>query len=83
MSNTNNVVIIDYTNWRGERAFRRVIPDEITFAPQGTEFHETPGWFMRAYDVDKKGSRDFAMADIHSWKSDPTISNGDRGGAAT
>jgi hypothetical protein len=67
-------VVIDYTNWRGERAMRRIVPKEIVFCPQGTEFHIAPGWFLRARDVDKGGMRDFAMADIHSWTSPPVTS---------
>lgn len=61
--------IIDYTNHRGERAMRRIVPVDIMHCPNGTEFHSAPGWYLRAYDLDKKGGREFAMADIHSWQN--------------
>lgn len=59
-------VIIDYTNHRGERAKRRIVPVDLVFCPQGTEYHSEPGWYLRANDLDKGVSRDFAMKDIHS-----------------
>jgi len=59
-------VLLDYTNYRGERAIRRVIPQ--AFGWFKTEFHPEDQWMMRAYDLDKKVDRIYAMKDIHSWK---------------
>lgn len=59
------VVSIDYTNWRGERSIRRVLP--VTFKFGANEWHKDPQWLMLAYDLDKQADRWFAMAGIHEW----------------
>lgn len=59
-------VLIDYTNWRGERGVRRIRPLSIWFG--ATEFHPHPQHLLRAIDVAKDAERDFAMASIHSWE---------------
>lgn len=58
-------VVIDYTNWRGERAGRRILPLDLVF--QATEWHPKEQWLLRAIDVEKGDERLFAVADIHSW----------------
>ena len=68
-------VIIDYTNFRGERALRRIRPLSIRF--EATEWHEDVQWLMRAVDVERGATRDFAIKDIHSWTV--PLSNGERG----
>jgi predicted DNA-binding transcriptional regulator YafY len=60
-------VEIDYTNYRGKRAVRRVKPLDLTF--RSTEWHPEMQWVMRAFDVEKQEIRFFAMKDIHSWNS--------------
>lgn len=62
------IVIIDYTNHRGERRERHVIPH-----PRGFEFTETPDhkpaqWVIRCWDLTKHAQRTFAMKNIHSWR---------------
>lgn len=59
-------VIIDYTNHRGERSERRVMPLRWEF--QSTEWHATAQWVMWAFDTDKLEMRGFAMCHIHSWR---------------
>lgn len=54
--------IFDYTNWRGERMRRKVIPREVRFGI--SEWHKDPQWLMLAYDFDKRGEREFAMRDM-------------------
>lgn len=63
MNNTH--VSIDYTNYRGERGIRTVVPERIWFG--STEYHTKPQWLMDAFDVEKQSSRTFAMQDIHQW----------------
>ena len=58
-------VIIDYTNWRGERGLRRIRPLSISF--ESNEWHPKPQWLLLAEDVDKKELRSFAMGTIHKW----------------
>lgn len=59
-------VVIDYTNWRGERALRTIEPRQLVWS-EGNEFHPRPQWLLEAWDVEKGALRSFAMVDIHSW----------------
>jgi predicted DNA-binding transcriptional regulator YafY len=61
----NQAVTIRYTNHRGETANRRILPHRLKF--EATEWHPEPQWFLVAFDLDKQATRDFALADIHSW----------------
>lgn len=61
-------VLIDYTNWKGQRSLRWIMPEKVFFGP--TEFHRTPQWILSAFDVEKKAWRHFAMADIKSWRQE-------------
>lgn len=60
-------VMIDYTNWRGERRVRHVLPFDFAFVR--SEYHPGEQWIMRASDMERMDGilRDFAMAQIHSW----------------
>jgi predicted DNA-binding transcriptional regulator YafY len=61
-------VLIDYTNYKGERALRHVIPINLWHGT--TEHHPHPGWLLQAYAMDRDGAvRDFSMDDIHSWRA--------------
>lgn len=59
-------VEIDYTNWRGERALRVIIPVSIRFGK--TSWHPEPQWLLRAWDEAKGELRDLALSGLHSWK---------------
>ena len=63
----NKKVIIDYTNWKGERGKRTVTP-RIWFWGS-TNYHPDNQWLMNAFDEDKQAERTFAMRDIHSWQT--------------
>lgn len=58
-------VRILYTNYRGETAFRSIIPDKIHFGT--TEWHPESQWLLDALDVEKNENRTFAMKDIRAW----------------
>lgn len=58
-------VRIDYTNYRGERGVRTIVPKRIEFG--SNEFHTEPQWLLVAWDVDKCAERTFAMKDIHQF----------------
>lgn len=61
-------VIIDYTNWRGERAKRRIKPiGSMVFTYN--EWHPEQQWLILALDVERGEKRFFAMKNIHSWES--------------
>lgn len=60
-------VRIDYTNYRGERGIRTVLPGLIYFGSAPPR-HPGPEWLMEAWDHEKEAARTFAMKDIHSWE---------------
>lgn len=59
--------MIDYTNWRGERAMRRIRPLRLVF--ENNKWHPETQWLLEAIDLETMSSRTFAMANIHSWHS--------------
>lgn len=59
-------VMIDYTNYRGERSMRRIRPISMNFV--SNEWHPEEQWLLTADDVEKAAIREFAMKDIHSWQ---------------
>jgi predicted DNA-binding transcriptional regulator YafY len=63
-----SVVIIRYTNYRGETADRRIIPIRIRFG--STKWHPEPQWLLEAFDVDRGADRAFALSDVLHWKSE-------------
>jgi predicted DNA-binding transcriptional regulator YafY len=63
------MVEIDYTNWRGERSTRRVVPVRLRFG--ANEWHWEPQWLLDAWDTGKGAARTLAVAGIHSWKATP------------
>jgi predicted DNA-binding transcriptional regulator YafY len=68
-------VTIDYTNWRGERSIRDIMPLGMAFSRN--QWHPEPQWLVYAYDIEKKETRAFAMLKIHSWvKSEKEGGNG-------
>lgn len=67
MSEPREEVMIDYTNWHGERRWRRVRPLRMSF--ENSEWHHDTQWIMHAIDVEYAAVREFAMKDIHAWKS--------------
>lgn len=72
MTVSKKLVVIDYTNWRGERRERLIRPVDINF--RSTYWHPDPQWLLHAIDVEKAragdvdADRDFALTGIHSWR---------------
>jgi hypothetical protein len=66
-------VSILYKNWKGEVAWRRIVPLSISF--ESSQWHPVPQWVMRALDIDKEAERSFAIVDIQNWKQ-PSLSAG-------
>jgi predicted DNA-binding transcriptional regulator YafY len=58
---------IDYTNYRGERAWREISPLSMFFG--SNEWHPERQWFLSAIDIEKGQGRTFAMKDIHAWQT--------------
>lgn len=62
-----DVLIFEYTNYRGEESTREVVPDQVYYGT--TEWHPDHQWFMHGYDVNKDEFRDFAMRDIKNMRN--------------
>lgn len=58
-------VKILYTNWKGETAYRNIIPKTIEF--KSTQWHKEEQWILNAFDIDKQADRGFAIQDIKEW----------------
>lgn len=58
-------ITIDYTNWRGERSQRRILPHSLRYGTN--QWHPTEQWLLAAHDLDRDEEREFAMVSIHSW----------------
>lgn len=63
------VAHIDYTNHRGERGIRRVLP--ISFGWGANEFHSKPGWLLHCWDLDRQAYRTFSIRNVHAWVDAP------------
>lgn len=61
----NKIITIDYTNYRGERGKRSIIPQKIFF--DSNEWHREKQWLLEAHDVEKNQIRFFSIKDIHQW----------------
>ena len=72
MASDPHMIAIDYTNYKGERSMRVVIPIDFWYGT--SEFHKGEQWFMCASDVMRQSvHRHFAMKDIHGWHAPPPL----------
>lgn len=71
MADPTKIVWIDYTNYRGERAWRQIMPLSEPLSWENSEWHPETQWVMRAIDIDKNVERSFALASIHEWRATP------------
>lgn len=62
------VLIMDYTNWRGERSERAITP--VGFEFTANQWHKERQWLLKAYDHRSNGFRTFAFTGIHGFRSD-------------
>lgn len=65
----NRSVYIDYTNHRGERSIRHILPIAMAFF--SNEWHPEEQWLLISRDIVKDEGRSFAVKDIHRWSPDP------------
>lgn len=67
-------LIIDYTNYKGERKLRNI--EVECFFYGWSEFHpEGKSLFLCAMDLDKKQRRHFRVSDIHNWEEDRFVAH--------
>jgi hypothetical protein len=59
---------IDYTNHRGERVWRHILPSYIWYGI--SKYHEGKQWFIISMDLDKMDTRCFALSSIHKFSSE-------------
>lgn len=69
MNSTVKTVVIDYTNWRGERSKRTIEPLQMWFG--SNQWHQEPQWLLDAWDTEKDDLRIFALRGIHAWEPTP------------
>jgi len=73
----DQTVVIDYTNYRGERRKRRILPIKNTLRfmeahqNDGPQFHQHAQWVFDAIDAERGVRRTFSMLNIHSWEKVP------------
>jgi len=59
------MIRILYKNYKGEVAYRTIIPKSIDFIT--TKWHPEEQWILTAFDIDRNADRGFAIADIKEW----------------
>ena len=67
MIDESKAVNILYTNYHGQTATRRIVPERLWHGV--CEWHGEAQWLLDAIDVDRpeKPRRTFALANIHEW----------------
>ena len=63
MMSDATILMIDYTNYRGERAWRRIRPIYVHFTSRLPNVGAQ--WLLHALDLEREVERDFALKDIH------------------
>jgi predicted DNA-binding transcriptional regulator YafY len=58
-------VTIDYTNYKGERAIRKILPVRLDCGKN--QWHKEDQYFIVAIDLEKDEIRTFSIKDIHKW----------------
>lgn len=62
---TNASVLIDYTNWKGQRRKRLITPQSLSQTSSAQ--HPVKQWLVKAMCHEDHRLKYFAMANIHSW----------------
>jgi hypothetical protein len=66
----SNEVVIDYTNWKGVRRLRKILPMTISFGHN--QYHPEEQWLLEAMDLeDNYAVKSFSLKDVHSWNAVP------------
>ena len=64
----NPILLIDFTNYKGERRERKVRPLRRALWFGVTKHHPECQWFLHAWDLEKNEERDFPIKNMHAWK---------------
>ena len=60
-----NPIKVEYTNYRGEKGIRTIVP--ISFFFGTTEYHPEEQWLIKLWDVDRQAERIYALKEITRW----------------
>lgn len=81
----DQVLHLDYTNWRGVRGWRRVVPlpavpefkDKLLSKPDSCVVRaDRKAWVWRVYDLDRQAERFYVLTDIHEIRDTPPEGSG-------
>ena len=61
----NNSIKFEYTNYKGIRSKRNIIPIKLIFESNQYYGDNKNLWLLMAFDIDKQDVRSFAVEDIH------------------
>jgi predicted DNA-binding transcriptional regulator YafY len=67
LSNKHIHLLIDYTNYKGERKQYKILPDRIEYT--SNEWHPEEQYILYAFDIERTVHRTFALNNIHSMKT--------------
>ncbi len=60
-----NPIKVEYTNYRGEKSIRTIIPLNFFFG--SNEYHTKDQWLLRVWDCDRQAERIYAAQEITRW----------------
>ncbi len=60
-----NPIKVEYTNYRGEKGIRTIIPLNFFFG--SNEYHTQEQWLLRVWDCDRQAERIYAAKEITRW----------------
>lgn len=63
---TSRAIRADYTNWRGERRLRSLIPLQLHFGY--TPHHPEPQWLLHCHDIEDDKTKEFALLGFHNFE---------------
>ena len=66
-------VTIEYTNHRGERRKRRIVPMSGSLRYGKTDFHTVEQWLFDARDLERNVIRTFALGGVPGWSISPPV----------
>jgi hypothetical protein len=61
----NNPIKVEYTNYRGEKGVRTIVP--ISFFFGTTQYHPEAQWLVKLWDCDRQAERIYALKEITRW----------------
>lgn len=71
----SQAVRFEYSNHRGERGQRHVVPLRIWYGTD--QWHPEPGWRLQGFDLDRQAERSFNVAFIVGWEPARGAGKGD------